>query len=506
MSPPAIASLSPSGAEPSPALWLCLRFDQLPLEALREPGQRIDFVYWQHRLVSVSPEARERGLCRGMSVNQARMIVPDGLGWERDTQREQQQLQHLAHWAYRYTPQVSLATQSLMLEVGHCLKLFRGFRRLYQLIEQDLQRFALTVKPGVAHTPAGAFVLSYATNSGVRAASGNATDADIFLLLLGQASIDTLDVEEASIRRLQSCGFETLEELLVAPREEIGERFGAPLMDYLARLLGEKEDPQATIVPPEPFLLVEDFAEPIHNSQWIQQCTDDMLRQLSEFLRRRQYLCQLLVWRFYNDKTLIETVSIPLSSKHYSFDTFKQLTDLHMQKLSLRGELMRIELFSDSLLPAQLFVDDFFDPRICEYEVSELVDKLATRLGDEAVYQLHCVAEPVPELSLLKTPFSPPKNSAHQPAQAGAREQGVFQPLWLLPEPQLLDQRRRPLQLIQGPDRMDSHWWCGYKGETARTEGARFRDYYIARQQNGRLLWVFYERRRKQWYVHGLFG
>lgn len=509
-------SLSPPGDPPD--LWLCLRFNQLPLEALRERDRGVDFVYQQHRLVCVDQSARLQGLYPGMSVNQALMVAPGCSGRERDPQQEQQQLQALAHWAYHYTPQVSLGEQSVLLEVGHCLKLFRGFRRLYQQIEQDLLGFAVSARPGVAHTPAAAWVLSYAMNNGVQAAQGNATEPEVFLLLLGQASIDSLAIDTAIIRQLQSCGFENLEELLVAPREEIGERFGAPLMDYLARLLGEKDDPRPTIVPPQPFLLVQDFAEPIHNSQWIEHCTDDMLRQLCEFLRQRQYLCQLLVWRFYNDKTLIERLSIPLSSKHYGFDTFKQLTDLHIEKLTLGGELMRIELFSDRLLPAQLLIDDFFDPRIREQEASELVDKLATRLGEESVYQLACNAEPVPELSVLRTPFSPADKTVTR-APVNTTTPQSFQPLWLFTEPkaldshrdnatQPLDHRRRPMQLIQGPDRIDSHWWV--KNNTVATAdpviGSKHRDYYIARQQNGRLLWVFYERRLKRWFLHGLFG
>lgn len=509
-------SLSPSGNPPD--LWLCLRFNQLSLEALRDGDRGVDFVYQQHRLVCVDPSARLQGLYPGMSVNQALMVAPGSAGQERDPRREQQQLQALAHWAWRYTPQVSLGVQSVLLEVGHCLKLFRGFRRLYQQIEQDLLGFAVSVMPGVAHTPAAAWVLSYAVNNGLQAAQGNAIEPDVFLLLLGQASIDSLAIDPAIIRQLQSCGFENLEELLVAPREEIGERFGAPLMDYLARLLGEKDDPQPSILPPTPFLLAQDFAEPIHNSQWIEHCTDDMLRQLCEFLRQRQWFCQLLVWRFYNDKTLIERLSIPLSSKHYGFETFKQLTDLHIEKLRLGGELMRIELFSDRLLPAQLFIDDFFDPRIKEQEASELVDKLATRLGDESVYQLACNAEPVPELSVLRMRFSPPeKTAANLSINTDTPQQ--FRPLWLFPEPkalhshrdnatQPLDHRRRPMQLIQGPDRIDSHWWVKSSpvSMTDPVIGSKHRDYYIARQQNGRLLWVFYERRLKQWFLHGLFG
>lgn len=513
--------LSPPPSLPAtPAdLWLCLRFEQLSLEALRESGRRPDYVHHQHRLVGISPQAASRGLSIGMSVSQALMVAPDCCGLERNPAREQQQLQALAHWAYRYTPRVSLEVDSLLLEVGHCLKLFKGFRPLFRQLEQDLLAFAVSPAFGVAHTPAAASVLSKALNNGLQAAQDNAVEPEVFLLLLAQAAIETLDIDTAIVRNLQSCGFETLEELLVAPREDIAERFGATLMDYLARLLGDKADPRPEVVPPEPFLLAQDFAEPIHNSQWIEHCTDDMLQQFCEYLRRQQWRCELLEWRFYNDKVLIERQAIPLSSRHYGFETFKQLTDLRVQKLALTGELMRIELFSDQLLPAQLWVEDLFDPQIKQHEAAELVDRLATRLGDEVVYQLSSRAEPVPELAMMRRPFAAQQRPLVQVVgntdSAPPRE--AFQPLWLLPEPQLLngcgdgqplDHRRQPLQLIQGPDRLDSHWWSEAQIPSAADTAVTclYRDYYIARQKNGRLLWVFYERRMKQWFLQGLFG
>ena len=75
------------------------------------------------------------------------------------------------------------------------------------------------------------------------------------------------------------------------------------------------------------------------------------------------------------------------------------------------------------------------------------------------------------------------------------------QPLSLLAHPQKLTQRAKqpylqgPLSIIHGPDRLSSHWW----------DTLQSRDYFIARQRNGRLLWVFYDRVQKAWFLHGLF-
>ena len=51
----------------------------------------------------------------------------------------------------------------------------------------------------------------------------------------------------------------------------------------------------------------------------------------------------------------------------------------------------------------------------------------------------------------------------------------------------------------EGPHRLNGGWW----GKA--TEGAPTidRDYYYAETESGELLWIFYDRRRQRWYLHG---
>lgn len=83
------------------------------------------------------------------------------------------------------------------------------------------------------------------------------------------------------------------------------------------------------------------------------------------------------------------------------------------------------------------------------------------------------------------------------------------QPVWLLPEPQPLAERGQrpllhgqPLQLLAGPERLETGWW---------DDQLALRDYFIAQAAGGALVWVF--RRRTPtgegeagWFLQGLFG
>ena len=76
---------------------------------------------------------------------------------------------------------------------------------------------------------------------------------------------------------------------------------------------------------------------------------------------------------------------------------------------------------------------------------------------------------------------------------------------WLLAPPEPLPERAaqpllagRALQLLSGPERIEAGWWDGADVT---------RDYYVARDAAGVLLWVFRERLPPHaWCLHGVFG
>ena len=57
---------------------------------------------------------------------------------------------------------------------------------------------------------------------------------------------------------------------------------------------------------------------------------------------------------------------------------------------------------------------------------------------------------------------------------------------------------QRPLQLVQGPERIESGWWDGLDVR---------RDYFIAESTCHARYWIYRELpQARAWYLHGLFG
>lgn len=502
------------------SLCLCLRFSQLPLYALgcrADDKQVRQLVVEQQRVVAAPRALLAMGIQLGMTASHVHMLAPDIECLPRKIPLEQALLQQLAHWAYAYSPLISIYQQSLLLDIGGCLRLFGGFNKLLEGVKADLRYLGMVVEPGIAHTPKAAYLLSFEKNNGMQAALRGPLYKRRALQIIGQAGVESLDNAFISARvlgQLQGCGFECLQEIMDIPAAELGQRFGKGFLDYLARLLGNKPDPQPGIVPPETFYQQRDFSQPVHNQQWIDQVVSELLQQLCDFLRQRQLHCQGFSWHFYADQNqLLHTVMISLAAKQNAHKVFKQLTDLQLEKLQLKNELMRIELSSEKLLPIALLSDDFFDPSIDQDEALQLIDKLIARMGPQAVYQLHIKSEHLPELRNKRQTINSQSASKDEylsvldSSRCGALLQS--QPVWLLSKPQPITEdatgyplaieggrAQWPLQIIHGPHRIVSHWW----------RRNQRRDYFIARQRDGRLLWVFFDLGLQRWFLHGFFG
>ena len=130
-----------------------------------------------------------------------------------------------------------------------------------------------------------------------------------------------------------------------------------------------------------------------------------------------------------------------------------------------------------------------------------VLDKLKARLGESVSYQIYCRDEHLPELASAiddATHAGVDKDVTQKPVAATSS----IRPAWLLPHPARLHERQQQLywrgnlQLLHGPERIETRWW----EKTAR------RDYFIAQHESGARYWVYRDLRSRQWFVQGVFA
>lgn len=128
--------------------------------------------------------------------------------------------------------------------------------------------------------------------------------------------------------------------------------------------------------------------------------------------------------------------------------------------------------------------------------------RLKARFGAEAVTRPRLRAAHLPEASYgwepvadVGFPQPPPPIRASDPPPLCRRVHARPIPLPPRPrhEPEAWLGRRGAIRTMQGPFRVSGGWWV-------RTVE---RDYYYVHTQHGEILWIYYDRPRRTWYLHG---
>ena len=147
------------------SLWLCLRFDQLPLHCLNRTEDQAIAVLSRQRVVRANDCAAALGIRKGMGTATVRALAAEEplQLLELDEEAQQRCLQQLCCWAYSITPRLfSWQQDCLLLEIGGCLNLFRGLDALLAEVTRGIGSRGYLAQYGLAATPKAAWLLSFA--------------------------------------------------------------------------------------------------------------------------------------------------------------------------------------------------------------------------------------------------------------------------------------------------------------------------------------------------------
>jgi protein ImuB len=421
----------------------------------------------------------------------------------------------------------------VVLEVGGSLKLFGKVDRLARRARALCHDLGHEVRIRWASTPLACLTLV------------QADAASLDRVPLGRAAIEPEPLNAERIERFANMGIHTLGQLLALPSRGLGERFGEDVVDYLARLTGDRPDPRPTIAPPERFHAILHLLEPLDSKEALIFPMQRLLIDLQHWLVARQLGVERLRWRFLgvgsknrareSAPTGSSTMVVRFARAQQRREAFLEITRLQMAEAVLPAEVISLELEARRLLPWSTGSGGLFhnlpgmhSPADESQGLDELVDQLRARLGRGACYSLETQQQHLPErawagaapgLALPRQP-SRHKRKMRQAAAAGSEAasqpntmvpaQISRRPLWLFDPPRAIGLRQ--LTLLRGPERIHTGWWLA--GSEAVRPGAApaeseplgaIRDYYVARHQSGAECWVFVDS-REQWFLHGYFS
>jgi protein ImuB len=392
----------------------------------------------------------------------------------------------------------------LLLEIKPSINLFGGLRELCRRL-----RDACLAQPVFATGEcAPHFTLAPTALAALAAARAGArcfiTDPNVLPARLKPLPIGVLRWPEEDNARLAAMGVNTLGELMRLPRAGFARRFGPARLADLDRLLGRRADPRRRVASRERYRGSLDLDHEIHEHGPLLRALEPLLVELEEFLRARQRGITSLRFRFRHYRAEPTVCVLRLARPEANAARLASLLRERLATIVLPEPVRRCELESGTLTERAIASGALWSPgehgAAPTGEMPALVEHLRARLGAQSVYGLECVAEHRPERAWK---IAEPAHAA----AASARRQTArpfSRPLWLLRQPEALAARRgQPqyggaLELLTGPERIESGWWDG---------GDLQRDYYVARNTAGARLWIYREcTGARAWFLHGIFG
>jgi len=532
-------------------LWFCLYLPRLGLELFtrslaNEAAAKPAALVAQHRLCQLNGAAQAQGLRPGQSLATAQSICPGlAVAW-READREAIALAHLADWAWRFTPRVSLAPpDALLLEISGSLRLFRGLDRLQQQILAGIRELGYSGLPGMAPTPLAAVALARAglcpdpealaaeldcepldcepldcepldcepldCEPGLDGSLRRAwtqTVAKAVRPLLAHLPLDHLDLPAAEQQRLAAMGLRTVADLVRLPRTALGRRFGRQLLGYLDRLTGRQPDPREAVMPAPLFNSELHFLEDVSHKSALTFPMRRLITELADWLRVRQLASSHLSWTLSHPRHGDARIEVRCAQPQRDPVRFLELSRLHLERSTGLPEVAALTLRVEALEQQGGRAVTLF-PMLGEEDrdPTTLVDLLSARLGREACLGILPADDHLPEQAWKTlTPGQVWKDSGKDSriaSDSGPR------PLWLLDPPQSLSSRdgrpywHGPLILKRGPERLDLMPWS-----PARLPEPCLgpRDYWVAQHRQGGHCWIFQNLSNQRWFLHGLFA
>lgn len=468
------------------------------------------------RLAALSSEALTLGLTPGMTLADARAQVPGLKARPHDPDGDASALRALLEDCGRLSPMAALdEPHGLMLDITGCARLFGGEAGLVRTAQGLAERRGLTVRLALARTPQTARALA-------RFGAGGVTPEGADRRIARTLPVVALELRSVETQALRRAGLKTVGDVDDRPRASLAARFGAGFPARLDRILG-LEDARITPVRPPALVVAERMLmEPLITTEPLETVILDLLIEVEGVLEARGSGARgfrLTVFRIDGQS---RRIGLGLGRPTREAGTVARLFRERLAALAtpvdpgfgidqLRMEALRLE----RMAPLQSAFDAAPRP---DEAVDVLVDRLAARLGPEAVTRLDFQSSHLPERADRIAPVL--GETASEKADWPEREPASppLRPLHLFDPPQPIDAialapdspparfrwRRvdHRVTRAEGPERIEGEWW-------RRRE--RVRDYYRIEDSEGRRFWVFRagrfgEEPPPRWYVHGLFA
>ncbi|PZF74067.1 Y-family DNA polymerase [Taibaiella soli] len=458
-------------------------------------------------VTAANEKAQAKGITKGMVVADCRAIFPTLQVFD-DLEGQAEKLLHaFAEWSLRYTPVAAIdLSDGLILDISGCAHLWGGEENYLKDIIQKLNGYGYHVRAAIADTVGAAWAVARYGRTYPIIPPGQQKEA-----LLGLPPV-ALRLEETTIDRLKKLGLYTVQRFIDMPRSSLRRRFGVALLSRLDQALGLEKEIIQPIQPAQPYQERLPSFEPIRTAPGIEIALRRLLEALCTRLGCEEKGLRHAIFKGYRIDGALQQISIGTGKASRNVEHLFKLFELKIA--SIEPDL-GIELF---LLEAPV-VEDLTSEQEALWAVSgshdevviaELLDKIAGKIGANAIHRFLPAEHYWPEWSFVQS------TSLQEKPQTEWRIDQP-RPVHLLPVPEpinvtvpipdyppMLFHYKGTLHKVKkadGPERIEREWWI---------DAGEHRDYYCVEDENGARYWLFrlghYASGEPKWFLHGFFA
>lgn len=452
--------------------------------------------------------AQKQGIDTGMSVADARALIPALEVLDDSLEIENRLLAGLAEWCIRYTPSVAVdAPDGLLLDVTGCAHLWGGEMQYITGMNNRIEYFGYDIRAAMADTIGTAWAVARFGRNMPVTESGQQSEA---LLSLPPAA---LRLEAPAIERLEKLGLRQISQFINMSRAALRRRFGASILQRLDQALGHAEERIIPVHPLEPYHERLPCLEPIVTATGIEIALQRLLNALCHRLQKEQKGLRSASFKGYRMDGKIQEISIgtnrPSCNSRHLFKLFENRIETIEPALGI--ELFTLDALKVEDLPTvqeKLWENEMSLDNI---ELCELLDRIGGKIGAANIQRYIPVAHYWPERSfnaassineILPATW---KGGRPRPLQLFSRPEPIEVTAPIPDYPPMLFRYKGKLHKIikaDGPERIEAEWWL---------QDGQHRDYYYVEDEDGCRYWLFRsghydETKSYQWFIHGFFA
>jgi protein ImuB len=503
-----------------------------------------------HSITSANQAARALGVKPGLKRATALALAPQLILGQADLTRDAQALTAVAHAALAFTPYVVIqppseatamgdlahgAAHTVLLEVQSSLRYFGGLQGLLQRLRSALTPLGHRMHTVSAATPLGAALLARVH------ANLHCADIATTRSALNTAPVWLLGPGREHWDALQGMGLRTIADLHSVPRDGLARRFGEVVLSELDRAMGHRPDPRLAITLPPTFSNRLELFARADTTEQLMHASGLLLARLVAWLSAQHAFVRRFNLRMHHEKRSrrkiesdlaladgvdrnVTRLEIALAEPSRDHSHLLTLLRERLSQLQLPAPTLEVSIHADDIARSTPPNSELFPTLKSEQEgLTRLIERLQARLGTEQVLRLVTLKDHRPERATAWRAADARMRPSR--ARSGSSNTGkdiaplhvactsstadALRPTWLLHEPlPLREKQGNPLiegqavQLLSGPERIESGWW-----DSALTE----RDYFIAKLPDGALVWIYRARmpvegKAEGWFLQGRFG